>query len=185
MAIFSKNIATVKISDPALVKTKREAEGRKYDKGAIYCDVPEIGIEGAYSIYCRYGLSIPYLQVKVGWKLWVEPTIKGIDRWIYTGIADCGQDSSITPETTDGILLLLESGKIMKIGSTSATEPFTLGNKLKTWAEKVDDAIKMLLDWSMTGIAPGVAGGITPLVPVPTDYTTFGSDILSTKIKGE
>lgn len=181
MAVFSKNLAVVKISNPTLVQAKREAEGRKYDKGAIYCDIPEIGIEGAYSIYCRYGLSIPYLQVKVGWKLWVEPTIKGIDRWIYTGIADCGQDSSITPAVTDGVIFILESGKIMKIGSTSASEAFVLGGKLKTW---VDNFVTNIFN-KHTHVCSVDAGTHSGTAVATTLVGANPSDIYSIKIKGE
>ena len=106
MSDYSKHLAVVKISDPTLVQARLGSD--KYDKGAIYCSIPEIGMDGTNLVYCRYGLSIPYLQVKVGWKLWVEPTIENTRRWIYTGIADCGQDSAITPATTDGLLLAIQ-----------------------------------------------------------------------------
>lgn len=117
MRYFSKYLATVKTGNPDDVKNECLGKGWTYDKGAIFVYIPELGFEGTNYVYCRYGLSVPYLRVKDGWKVWVEPTIGEYDRWIYTGIADTSQDSSIDPTTDDmGLIILPEGTYHIKIG---------------------------------------------------------------------
>jgi len=188
--------AIAMITDPTAVATKRSALGQtKTDKGAIYVSIPELGFEGVNLIYCRYGLSIPYFQVQVGWTLWVEPSIAsslgGTDRWIYTGFADCGGD--ITPASADQMILQFLSQAIyasttgtLHLSSKTASEAILKGDTLQPWCEAVDAAITMLLDWAQTGVvasASGVdLGGIAPLAPLPTDYPDFPEDSKSTKV---
>jgi len=84
---------------------------------------------------------------------------------------------------TNGQIHIEKNGDI-KLHSKSASEPFVLGNKLKTWAASVDAALALLGAWSQTGVAPGPAGGIAPLIPKPTD-PQFPTDGLSSTITGE
>lgn len=75
----------------------------------------------------------------------------------------------------------VEDGKVT-VGK-NATEKAVLGDKLQTaWANSVDAALQALLGWSKTGIAPGPAGGITPLVP-PSHSNFNAGTILSGVVK--
>lgn len=107
---YSKYVAVAKITDPTDVENKCLSNGWTYDKGAIFCYIPELGYEGTDYIYCRYGLSIPYIRVKENAKVLVEPTIGESGRWFYTGLVDCGQDDAITPATTDVLHIDLTEG---------------------------------------------------------------------------
>ena len=189
-----KCYATAMITDPSAVTAKCSALGQVAHKGAIFCSIPELGFEGVNLVYCRYGMSIPYIQVQQGWKLWVEPTILPDSRWVYTGFADC---DNINPASADQFYIQLLSqviyastaGKIY-LSSKTASEPFVKGNELKTWCEAVDASLAKLLDWAKPGgtggaVAPGPTGGITPLTTVSADYTEFPTAALSTKINGE
>jgi hypothetical protein len=189
-----KYIATALITDPIAVKARCTSRGTVFHNGSIWCSIPEIGMQGTNLMYCRYGLSIPYMRIQDGWKVLVEPTFNGDQRFFYTGISDCGGD--ITPDTNMQLLIKLLSQVIyatttgtMHLSDQGADEPFVKGLPLQEWAESVDSAIKKLLDWSKTGIAPSGGsndlGGISPLVTVPTDYTEFDSSTLSEKIFGE
>ena len=98
---YSKYIGTVKISDPTDVESKLQEYSNEYVSGGVFVEVPELGFVGQNIIYCRYGLSIPYYRVKVGDKLWVEPTVGDTERWIYTGFVDCGRSSVDPTAETD------------------------------------------------------------------------------------
>ncbi|MCP4648822.1 MAG: hypothetical protein GY853_01900 [PVC group bacterium] len=170
---FLAHIATAAITDPAEVEAQCSAYGFEYDKGAIFCNIPELGWEGDNYVYCRYGLSFPYLRIQDGWKLLIEPTIVENDgekkRWFYTGIADCGGDDGVTPDTDMQMLLkfvsqvIYASGTELHLGSQDCDEPLVKGNTLKEWCESVDDALDAIIQWGGTGVAPGPGGGISPL----------------------
>jgi hypothetical protein len=194
---MKKQFAIAKITDPTLVKNKAASMGQnKIENGAIFCSIPELGLVKATDlIYCRYGLSIPYLRVQPEQPLWVEPTIGTDSRWVYTGFADCGD--TVTPDAEMQMMIKLANQVIyastsdtLHLSVEDADQPFVNGTPLEEWCKAVDASIKKLLDWAMTGIPPGGGpvdvGGIAPLVPAPTDYTEFPSDdVLSTKIFGE
>lgn len=182
MREVSKYVATAKIVNPSLVTSRCNSEGGEYHDGAIYCEIPEMGFFDPHLIYCRYGLSIPFIKIQPGWKLLVEPTIDDDMRWFYTGIADCG--GSIHPADADQMILQFAAqmiyastaGKI-HLSSKTASEPFVLGNKLKTY---IDDFITAKFN-AHTHIcsAPGVASATAlPVATIPTD-------IYSVKIVGE
>ncbi len=96
---FSKYVGVAKIIIPSEVTTKLGSIGDTYAPGSIWCECPEQGYEGANLLFCRYGLSIPFYQVKAGDRLWIEPTIGDTERWIYSGFVDCGR-SSVDPTPT-------------------------------------------------------------------------------------
>ena len=102
--IRTKYIATAKITDPVAVQAYCASKlGWTYSNGAILVNILERGFDGSKYIYCRYGMSVPYIRVEVDMKVWVEPTIidEGcMERFIYTGFVDCG-NSSNAPSTTD------------------------------------------------------------------------------------
>lgn len=105
-AKVTKYLAVAKIVDPIAVSALAGFYGQSHN-GAIYVEVPELGFIGANLLYCRYGLSIPYISVAIGNKLWVEPTISPNERWIYTGFADC-QD--VAPGSLDRLTIPLAAG---------------------------------------------------------------------------
>lgn len=133
MKELSKYAAIAMITDPTAVKTRAAASGwNSVPEGLIFCSIPEIGMEGVNLVPCRYALSIPYIRIQEGWKLWVEPTIGETDRWIYTGIRDCGGD--ITPDSNMQLLIQLLTQVIyattagtMHLSSKTATEAYVLG----------------------------------------------------------
>lgn len=107
---MTKYVAIAAITDITAVQAKCKSMGLgDADKGSIFINIPELGFEGSMMIYCRYGMSIPYIKVIDGDKLWVEPTLEGTERWIYTGFADCG-NSDAEPTTTSRLTIPLESG---------------------------------------------------------------------------
>jgi len=181
MTNITKYIAIAKIVDPTAVQARCVTEGGVAHKGAIYCEIPEMGYVMPNLIYCRYGLSIPYLRVQVGWKLLVEPTVDGERRFFYTGLADCAD--AVTPASTDQMLIQLlsqviyaDTTGIMYLSSKTATEPFVLGTKLKTYLDTYIDTR------FNTHIHNDPVSGVTT---APTVMATKPTDILSIKIKGE
>ena len=121
----SKLLAIAKIVDPAAVSAALANANETAHDGAIFVEIPELGITTPY-IYCRYGLSIPYYKVQIGEKLWVEPTIGESERWVYTGLADVG-------------------------GATLPDEPLVLGTQLRNYitdlvGEINDEAIQKIND---------------------------------------
>jgi hypothetical protein len=93
-----------------------------------------------------------------------------------------------SPVTKKGIKLDESSGDMLLDSDTvtlivESTEPFVLGNNLKTWAEGVDDAISALSTWAQTGT--GAGGSIPKFLNTPPIETTFPANALSTKIKGQ
>lgn len=178
---MNKNIATAVITDPALVVAECSRRGQVAHTGAIYCTIPELGFLGSDLIYCRYGLSLPYLRVQVGWRLLVEPTV-GEDRWFYTGLVDGGGP---TFDTNDQLLIELLSQVVyastagtMHLSSKTATEPLVLGNKLLTWVQNFITSIFNVHTHSGVSTGGGVSG-------TPVAGGTAPTDILSTKIFGE
>jgi len=180
----SKNIATAIITDPALVTVECSSRGIEAHSGAIWCNIPELGFIGSDLIYCRYGLSFPYLRIQPGWRLLVEPTLSydQDERWFFTGLVDGGGPSF---DTNDQLLIQLLSQVIygstagtLHLSKKDATEPFVLGNKFLTWVQNFITSI--FNDHTHNGVTTGsgisgkpVVGGSSP------------TDILSTKIFGE
>jgi hypothetical protein len=184
--IYSKHLAIAKTTDPADVEAECTSRGWQYDKGAIFVYIPEIGFEGTNMIYCRYALSLPYIRIQEGWKLWVEPTIwndNGDQRWIYSGIADCGSVNN-SPDTDTQLLIQLLSQVIyantdgeIHLSAVAADEPLVLGNKLQTW---ITNTLKAAFDNHTHLYAPG-PGAPTPS-GTPATPLTDSTDILSEKV---
>ena len=180
-------IAIAKIVDPSAVQAKCTAEGYKYYKGAIFCEVPEMGFFAPHLIYCRYGLSIPYLRVQEDWKLLAAPTVNNDTRWFYTGIADCGGD--ITPADADQAIIqfaaqMIYAGTdgVIHLSSKTAAEAFVLGGKLKTWIDAYIDSRYNTHTHPVTGVATGTGSATCG---APAVLATKPTDIYSTKIMGE
>lgn len=114
--MINKYIATAKIVNPSAVSARASAEGMIAHPGAIYVSIPEMGFEEPNLIYCRYGLSLPFLKIQSGWRVLVEPTIGDDSRFFFTGIVDCGP---ITPVDADQLLIQLLSQVIY--ASTTGT----------------------------------------------------------------
>lgn len=185
---YSKHLAIAKITDPIAVQNLCTSRGWSYDNGAIFIHIPEIGFEGTNLIYCRYALSLPYIRVQVGWKLWVEPTIwnnNGDQRWIYSGIADCGSINN-TPDTNTQLLIQLLSQVIyantvgeIHLSAVASDEPFVLGTALKTWFESMLYGVASKYNThTHTDPVSGSTG-------VPSQLITEPTDILSEVIFGE
>jgi hypothetical protein len=181
MTEIRKYVATAKIVNPTAVKARCASEGGIAHEGAIYCEIPEMGFLDPDLIYCRYGLSIPYLKIQANQKVLVEPTIDDDKRFFYTGIADCG---GLTPADTDQMILQFLSQVIyastagtIHLSSKTASEPFALGNKLLTWITTYINTQFNL----HTHICASSGSPSAPPVPTATPPT----DILSTKIMGE
>ena len=99
---YSKYVGEAKLVTPSDVTSKlSDYNTSSYINGSIFVECPELGYTGQNLIYCRYGLSIPFYQVKVGDKLWIEPTIGDTERWIYSGFVDCGRSSVDPTAETD------------------------------------------------------------------------------------
>jgi hypothetical protein len=180
-------VAIAKIVDPSAVQSKCTAEGYKYYKGAIFCEVPEMGFFAPNLIYCRYGLSIPYLKVQEGWTLLAAPTINNDTRWFYTGIADCS--GSITPADADQAIIQFAAQMIyastdgvIHLSSKTAAEAFVLGGKLKTY---IDTHIDNYFNKHTHRVAGVTAGTATVSSGPPAAPALKPTDIYSTKIMGE
>ena len=105
--MYRKFIAVAKITDPTAVQSYCSSKGWTYRPGAILVHIPEKGFEGQHYIYCRYGMSVPYIRVEVDTKVWVEPTHVDknfLERFVYTGFVDCG-NSDNEPSTSDLFLM--------------------------------------------------------------------------------
>ena len=184
--MINKYIATAKIVDPSAVSARASAEGITAHPGAIYVSIPEMGFEEPDLIYCRYGLSLPFLKIQSGWRVLVEPTIGDDSRFFFTGIVDCGP---ITPVDADQMIIQFASQLIyasttgqIKLSSKTATEPFVLGNKLLAWITNYINNQFNLHTHVVAGVTTG-PGSVTSAVPVPVGAPP--TDILSTKIFGE
>jgi hypothetical protein len=192
-------IATATITDPAAVQARCAAKGWIAHKGAIFCNIPEAGFLGGDMVYCRYALSIPYIRIQTNWKVLVHPTVisetDDPERWVYTGIVDCGTDS-ISVGISDQLLVQLlnqviyASTSSLYLGSKTATEALVLGNKFKTELDKHKKLMQDLqtalnVDW-VTG---SMDGGALLKTNIKAALTTFLADplpdyssILSTKV---
>lgn len=187
--MINKYIATAKIVNPSLVSARATAEGFIAHSGSIFVSIPELGFEEPNLIYCRYGLSFPFIKIQKDWRIWVEPTVDNDSRFCFTGIVDCGP---LTPVDADQLLIQLatqviyaSTAGVLHFSSKTAAEPFVKGNTLKTsWALNIDQALTILFAWAATGVAPGPTGGIAPLATANPN-TGFQDTILSTKIMGE
>lgn len=80
-------VGIAKVVTASAVKAKLGS--KKYDNGAIFVTCPEAGFTASNMLYCRYGLSLPYVKVQIGQTVWIEPTVHDNERWKYTGFADC------------------------------------------------------------------------------------------------
>jgi hypothetical protein len=180
--VINKYIATAKIVDPSAVASRATSEGFTAHKGAIFVSIPEMGFEEPNLIYCRYGLSIPYLKIQKDWRVWVEPTIGEDQRFCFTGIVDCGGD--ITPADADQAIIQFAAQMIyastsgqIRLSSKTASEAFVLGGQLNTY---LTDFINNIFNLHTHVCAnPGIASA------VPGTLGAAPSGILSTKIMGE
>ena len=115
---MQKSIGVVEITAPADVTAELEEIENEYIPGSIWVSCPEMGFEGTSLIYCRYALSIPYYQIKVGDRVWIEPTIDETERWIYTGFVDCGStDVDPAVANTQGIFDFEEGIVSINVGA--------------------------------------------------------------------
>jgi hypothetical protein len=197
MKQYMKHVATAVITDPVEVQQQCTAYGIEYYDGSIFCTVPEIGLKQSDYIYCRYGLSIPYIRIQEEWKVLIEPTIieaSGIKkRWFYTGLVDCGGD--VAPDADMQMMIQLVSQVIyattnntLHLSAQDAEESFVLGNAFKTELDKhyklISDLHTAFTNWIVVaqdgGAALKTAAATFISDPLP-DY----SNILSTKIFGE
>lgn len=185
--MINKYIATAKIVDPSAVASRATSEGFTAHKGSIFVSIPEMGFEEPNLIYCRYGLSIPYLKIQKDWRVWVEPTIGEDQRFCFTGIVDCGGD--ITPADADQAIIqfaaqMIYAGTdgVIHLSSKTAAEAFVLGGKLKTWIDAYIDSRYNTHTHAVTGVTTGT--GAATCGP-PAVSATKPTDIYSTKIMGE
>lgn len=188
-----KHMGIAKITNPTLVSAKVATLGGQMHQGAIFIEIPELGFlqsEGNL-IYCRYGMSVPYILVNVGDHLWVEPTIGHDKRFIYTGFADIR--SSFTPASTDTLILDGPSGQTIKVKSGviyfsntltgTPTENIPLGVVLKTllssWLGS-DLAHTHPVIGAVTG-PPSNAATLTALKASPVDDSAMLSNFVKTE----
>lgn len=111
-----KYFAIAKIVDPVEVSTRASTMGQTAHEGAIFAECPELGFVGGDLIYCRYGMSIPYIRVQAEDQIWIEPTSGTKERFIYVGFADCA--GTETPETGDELIITLATNVAVKITNT-------------------------------------------------------------------
>lgn len=128
-----KYLAVVKIVTPSDVLARHD----HYDNGAVYVDCPEMGFEGDNLLYCRYGLSNPYIKLEVDDKVWIESTIGNDERWIYTGFADARHlpvdNDEVMLEGFSGVILQIKDAKayLQRAKDNAASENVVLGQELK------------------------------------------------------
>ena len=133
-----KNLAIAKITSPIAVQSYLVGKGQTYINGMILVEIPEEGLVAPNLIPCRYGLSMPYIQVAVGQKVWVEPTIGTTERWVYTGFADSvSSQFSMTGGSQWGIgatqyIFQKSTGEIEIISGAIPAEKMILGETTQT-----------------------------------------------------
>lgn len=109
---YLESPAIVKKAKPSEVTAALALKGQTYEKGMIIIDIPEKKLT---DIICRYALSVPWIQLQPGWKIWAKPTFQGQRRWIVTGIEETG---NITDN--DVLLFDLPAGNMkIKIGTNT------------------------------------------------------------------
>lgn len=149
MIRFSKYIGIVKVSDPQEVSSRVAALGGTAHSGAIFVECPELGFQGEDLLYCRYGLSFPYIRVQEGDKVLIEPTIGDDERWFYVGLADCA--GTISPTSDDQLVISVE-GMMITFNGTDRVLDIDVddGTKFKISPDKVEaytkSGAKMILD---------------------------------------
>jgi hypothetical protein len=162
-----KYLATAKITSPSAVAAEVASRSSgKVHPGAIFCTCPELGFEGDNLFYCRYGLGIPFVHVKVGDKVWVEPTIGDRERLIYVGFADYSQTA-----------IYLAKNK-----SSEPTEHMVLGDILNSFLQGFIDALLNASSLGQNGGGPVVLDPALKLVltNLKSVYlTTEATNILS------
>lgn len=181
-----KQVAIAKIVDPSAVRAKCSELKGVYNDGAIFCYIPEIGLEGTSYVYCRYGLTIPFYKVQVGQKVLVEPTIEPDGRWFYTGVVDCG---GYAPADADQLMIQLISqviyastaGKI-HLSNKAAAEPFVLGTALDTFLKDIVDKFNNHIHTTTATIGGGAVPGVISATSTPMSNP---SGLNSEKIMGE
>jgi len=191
---MGKYLAKVKISIPSEVSAKVSAYGGSAHPGAVYCECPELGFEGANLIYCRYGLSVPFIKVQNNDTLWIEPRIGEDEGWIYTGMADCA--GRVTPSDADQMVIQLLSQVIyastsgtMHLSNKAANQAFLKSTELLAELQKHATAISALQtamnNWVVVPTDGGAAlkTAITSFLALP--MPSYTSALLSTKIFGE
>ena len=115
---MSKFIGVVKITDPTEVANKLSEIENPYINGTIWVTCPELGYDGTSILPCRYALSVPYYQIKVGDRVWIEPTFPDNERWVYTGFVDCGsEDVDPTITNTQGIFSFEDGIVTIQVGA--------------------------------------------------------------------
>ncbi|TGN20822.1 hypothetical protein [Leptospira idonii] len=110
-----KLYAIAKLVSQSEVSSRLSSFGDTYVNGMIFVEIPELGFQGKNLILCRYGLSIPYLKVKKGQPLWVEPTIGDNERYVYVGFAEpmknsYGNGNSIVLFDSGDLNITIEEG---------------------------------------------------------------------------
>lgn len=161
-----KYLAIAKITKPSDVMVEISKRGGRPHPGAILCHCPELGFEGENYLYCRYGLGVPFVHIKAGDKLWIEPTINDNERWIFVGFADYSQSG-----------IYLAKGK-----SSEPTEPMVLGAILNSFLQSVINSIVNATQIGWMGTTPVTLdpGLKTELENLKTIYlTTESTNILS------
>lgn len=131
----SKQYAIARVVDPDQVEARcRQFQGT-YHPGAIFVNCPELGFENEHLLYCRYGLSIPYIKVAAETPLWIEPTIGNDERWIYTGFAEaCPFDRGkvnqlVVPIEEDGYCAFKLGADVMaEVDSVKKSWKVTIGS---------------------------------------------------------
>lgn len=203
-----KFIGKAVVTDPVQVQAFLVQSGGLYLNGAIFCEVPEMGLIGPENyVYCEYGLSLPYYRVNVDDEVIVETFINQEDeyeRWFYTGLVDCG-NTSIVPTTLDQMIIKTEAGKMtidigglmfiidsvagtVQIGSATSTEAYVKGTAFLV--ELTKHALLMsTLQTAINGWTPVFNDGGTALKTSLAAFLALPqpsySSILSTKIFGE
>jgi hypothetical protein len=193
---MSKYVGRVIIADPTSVQARLPA-GQIYHKGAVFCTIPEVGYLGQNLVYCRYGLSIPYVRVQQDWNLWVEPATDELmqERWVYTGLADCTGDSLVSPDTQSQLIFQLadlfvyiDASNKIYFTSKTADENFVKGKTAKEQLDKCQDLWETLKtafqNWTPVPYDGGAALK-TQLATFLTKTTPNYSQILSQKIYGK
>ncbi len=202
MNVFLRK-AIAEVTDPDEVRTRANELGfSNVEDGAAFCSSRELGITAESPIYCEYALSIPWIEIPKGTKVWIAPTIirgDGADeeRWVVMAFREA---AGLKPDANDLLRILFDKFELrakqdgktelsadtelalitasLLIGSTGASQSLVLGQNLEAWAKRVDKNLADLNKFSTTAVPPGPAGGAVPPLP-PLVGPAFPSDALS------
>jgi len=142
-----KSIAIVREIE-SVASARSASRGQQHHNAAVYVSIEEEGFSGGNLVYCRYGLSIPFYKVQVGEKLLVEPTNGYDERWFYVGLADA---TGISP-----------------------TEPFILGNQIKTYLDNLQGQINSIVSTINANNVIYLAHTHPTAVPGPPSHPASG-----------